>query len=192
MMRRSILASALVLGACAPGAPANWVRGGATLDVPRARWVVGAAVVDVFPDGRVVLNETQELTVDRGGRVYDPNNDPVALLEPSGKLVGPGDKLLGNVGILHASQGDEPHAWLSVMPTGEVVRYEDDGGRSSLGVWIGCNQNYLQHQTCTLVSHLLTPRIVAMSRNTNAYMPNGLGYGPGGYLPGMGFGLPYR
>ncbi|MRG94714.1 hypothetical protein [Polyangium spumosum] len=191
MMRRLILASAFVLGACAPGAPANWARGGAMLDVPRARWVVGSSVVDVHPNGRVTINDSEELTVDRGGRVYDPNNEPVALLEPGGKLVGPGDKLLGNVGILHASQGDEPHAWLSVLPTGEVVRYEGDGSRSSLGVWIGCNQNYLQHQTCTLVSHLLTPRIIARTQNMNGYMPRGLGWGPG-YMPGMGFGMPWR
>ncbi len=192
MMRRLILATAFVLGACAPGAPANWARGGALLDVPRARWVVGSSVVEVFPDGKVMLNETQEITVDRGGRVYDTNNDPVALLEPGGKLVGPGDKRLGNVGILHASEGDEPNAWLSVMPTGEVVRYEDDGGRSSLGVWIGCNQSYTAHQTCTLVTHLLVPRILASARNMNT-LPTGLGMGPGALMPGMGgYGVPYR
>jgi len=188
-MRRLLLASALFLGACASGVPANWARGGATLDVPRARWVVGTSVVDVYPDGRVMLNETQEMTVDRGGRVYDTNNDPIALLEPTGKLLGPGDKLLGNVGVLHASKDDEPNAWLSVMPTGEVVQYGDDGTKSSLGVWIGCQWNYSQHQACTLVSHILAPRIIAAARNAQGVLPSGLGYGPGGYYPGFG-GVP--
>jgi len=191
MLRRSILAFALFLGACAPGAPAHWARGGAVLDVPRARWVVGTSVVDVFPDGRVTLNESKEMTVDRGGRVYDTNNDPIALLEPGGYVVGPGDKPLGNVGVLHAAKADETNAWLSVMPSGEVVEYESDGDRSSLGVWIGCNGSYTSHQTCTLVSHLLAPKILAAARNARMLMPNGLGYGPG-YYPGAGFGYPYR
>jgi hypothetical protein len=187
MMRRLILASAFafVLGGCASGMPANWARGGAVLDVPRARWVVGTSVVEVFPDGRVVLNETQEMTVDRGGRVFDTNNDPIALLEPNGRLVGPGDKLLGNVGVLHASKEDEPNAWLSVMPTGEVVQYADDGTKSSLGVWIGCHPSYSAHQACTLVSHLLAPRILSAAQANRTMLPNGM-MGPGNYVPGMG------
>jgi hypothetical protein len=179
----------LALGACAPGVPANWARGGAMLDVPRARWVVGTAVVEVFPDGRIVMNDEDEMTVDRGGRVFDPGHEPVALLEPDGRLVGPGDKPLGNVGVLHASRAEEANAWLSVMPTGEVVRYGDDGERATLGVWIGCNQSYSAHQTCTLISHLLAPKIMSAQQRSMQYLP-GYGMGPGGYMPGMG--LPYR
>ncbi|UQA61292.1 hypothetical protein [Polyangium aurulentum] len=178
----------LALGACAPGVPANWARGGATLDVPRARWIVGNASVEVFPDGRILINDEHELTVDRGGRVYDPSHEAVGLLEPDGRLVGPGDKPLGNVGVLHASRAEEANAWISVLPTGEVVRYGDNSERLTLGVWIGCNQSYASHQTCTLISHLLAPKIISAQQSMR-YLP-GYGMYPGGYMPGMG--LPYR
>lgn len=190
-MRRWIFASVLLLGACAPAAPANWARGGVFLDVPRARWVVGTSVVELYPDGRVMLNDEQQMTVDRAGRVFDTSNDPIGLLEPDGRLLGPGDKPLGNVGILHAARADEVNAWLSVLPSGEVVRYGDESERASLGVWIGCNQNWSAHQTCTLVSHLLAPRIL----NATRYYPSSM-YGPGspfygsGMYPGGGFMMP--
>ncbi len=178
----------LGVGACAPSAPANWARGGAMLDVPRARWVVGSATIELHPDGRVMMNDEEQMTVDRGGRVYDPAHEPIALLEPDGRVVGPGDKPLGNVGVMHASRADEKNAWISVMPTGEVVQYGSYGERSTLGVWIGCNGSYSAHQACTLISHLLGPKIIS-AQNATRYLP-GYGYGPGGYMPGMG--LPYR
>lgn len=187
----ALAACALLFSACAKGVPANWARGGAALDVPRARWIVGTSVVDVFPDGRVTINDNQEMTIDRGGRVYDTNNDPVALLEPNGDVIGPGDKPLGNVGILHAAQPEEQHAWLSVLPTGEVVQYTSDGEKSSLGVWIGCQPTYSAHQTCTLVSHLLAQRLIASMRTPNAMMPGPYGFGPG-YYPGVGAPYPWR
>jgi hypothetical protein len=188
----SLLAlTGLALGACAPGAPANWARGGAMLDVPRARWVVGSAIVELYPDGRIMMNDEQQMTVDRGGRVFDPAHEPIALLEPDGRVIGPGDKSLGNVGIMHASRADEANAWLSVMPTGEVMQYGTYGERTTLGVWIGCNQSYAAHQTCTLVSHLLGPKIIS-AQNSQRYLP-GYGYGPGGFMPGMGgMGIPFR
>jgi hypothetical protein len=188
---RLLLGSVLALSACAPAVPANWAHGGARLDIPRARWVVGSYIVEITPDGKVLLNSEQQMTVDGGGRVFDTSNDPIALLEPDGRLVGPGDKPLGNVGVLHAAKAEEAHAWLSVMPTGEVVQYTDGGTRGTLGVWIGCNQSYTAHQTCTLVSHLLAQRIISASQAMSSLYP-GYGYGPGGYMPGAGFGFPYR
>lgn len=161
------------------------------LDIPRARWVVATSVIDVFPDGRVLLNDNQQMTVDRGGRVWDTNNDPVALLEPTGLVIGPGDKRLGNVGVLHASRGDETNAWLSVLPSGEVMQYADDGTRTSLGVWVGCNQTYSSHQTCTYLSSLLAPRILNSLQNNQSMYPRGYGFGPGTMMPGMGYG-PFR
>ena len=189
MFRRLIIASVCLSGlvGCARTPPANWARGGALLEIPRARWVVATSVVEVFPDGRVLLNQTQEMSVDRGGRVWDTNNDPVALLEPTGQVMGPGDKLLGNVGLLHASRGDEPNAWLSVLPTGEVVQYGDDGSRSSLGVWVGCSQTYRSHQTCTYLSHILAPRILTALQNNQGMWNRGMGLGPNRFGPGAGF-----
>jgi hypothetical protein len=185
-----ILVSVIGLGACAPSVPANWARGGARLDVPRARWVVGNSVVELLPDGRVMMNNDLQMSVDRGGRVYDTSDDPAALLEPDGRVVGPGEKLLGNIGILHAARPDEANAWLSVLPTGEVVRYGENGERDSLGVWIGCTQSYLTHQTCTLVSHLLAPKIIAAQQSMQSMYPGYGNMGPGTSMPGMGVGFP--
>lgn len=194
MVRRFIFASVCLSGlaGCSASPPANWARGGAVLDIPRARWVVATSVIDVFPDGRVLINDNQQMTVDRGGRAWDTNNDPVALLEPSGLVTGPGDKRLGTVGLLHASRGDETNAWLSVLPSGEVVQYADDGTRSPLGVWVGCNQSYQSHQTCTYLSHLIAPRILNALQSNQYWNQRGYGYGPGSMMPGMGFSPFYR
>jgi hypothetical protein len=195
MLRGFLLASVCLSGlfGCSQAMPADWARGGAPLEIPRARWVVATSVIDVFPDGRVLLNDTQQMTVDRGGRVWDSNNEAIALLEPTGSVMGPGDKLLGTVGVLHASRGDEKTAWLSVLPSGEVVQYADDGTRTPLGVWVGCSQTYQSHQTCTYLSHLLAPQILNTLRNNQSMYPRGYGTGIGGgsLMPGMGFG-PYR
>lgn len=129
--------------------------------------------------------------IDRGGRTWDSNNDPVALLEPNGQVMGPGDKLLGSVGVLHASRAGESSAWLSVLPSGEVVQYADDGTRSPLGAWVGCHQTYLSHQTCTYLSHILAPRISSSLQNNQSMYSRGLGWGSGGLVPGMGIG-PWR
>lgn len=173
--------------------PANWARGGAVLELPRARWIVATTVVDLFPDGRVLLNDNQQMTMDRGGRVWDSNNEPVALLEPTGNVVGPGDKPLGMVGLVHASKAGEQNAWLSVLPTGEVVQYGDDGTRSSLGVWVGCNQTYPSHYACTYLTHLLAPQILNSLQANRTMYPYGYGM-PGMMSPGMmGGGFwPYR
>ena len=193
-MLRSLMFTAVCLSGlvgCSHTPPANWARGGAPLEIPRARWIVATSVVDVFPDGRILVNENQQMTIDRGGRVWDSNNDPVALLEPTGNVVGPGDKQLGNVGYLHASKGGEQHAWLSVLPTGEVVQYADDGTRSSLGAWVGCGPTYQAHQTCTYLSHLMAPQILNSLQNNRSMYPLGGGLNPGMMMPGSGF-WPYR
>jgi hypothetical protein len=183
-MRR--LASALPLlwlSACAATPPANWATGGAMLDIPRARWVYGDLTVDVLPDGRIFLNGEHELNVDRGGRVFDVQSEPMALLEPDGKLLGPDDALLGYVGELHASLPGDETAWLTVTLSGEVLRYLDDGDRASFGVWMGCNISPRAHQTCTLVTHLLGNRL----REIEQARMNGSMLGRG-----MGVGLPVR
>jgi hypothetical protein len=193
MFRGLIVASVCLSGlmGCSRAAPVNWARGGQPIEIPRARWIVATSVIDVFPDGRVLLNDNQQMTLDRGGRAWDSNNDPVALLEPTGNVMGPGDKLLGKVGVLHASKGDEQNAWLSVLPSGEVVQYADDGTRTPLGVWVGCNQTYQTHQTCTYLSHLLAPQILNTLQNNQSLYPRGSGIGPNTMIPGMGFG-PFR
>jgi hypothetical protein len=178
-MRCFALAVSLVLlAACSATPPANWMRGGATLDIPRARWVFGERRVDIAPDGKILIDGEHELSVDRGGRVFDADGAPVALVEQDGRVTGPDDKPLGMVGALHASLPDEDQAWLSVAPSGEVIRYGEEGERMSFGVWLGCNVSPRAHQTCTLISHLIGLRIREYERQNPSFSV-GIGVGVG-------------
>jgi hypothetical protein len=182
MRRLALTAPLALLVACSATPPANWTRGGATLDIPRARWVWGESAVDIAPDGKIFINGEHELNVDRGGRVFDADGQPVALVEQNGQVVGPGDKPLGMVGALHASLPDEEQAWLSVAPSGEVIRYGEEGERMAFGVWLGCNVSPRAHQTCTLISHLIGMKIRETQREGS-----GISVGIG-----VGVGIPVR
>ncbi|HSN96754.1 MAG TPA: hypothetical protein VLS89_00605 [Candidatus Nanopelagicales bacterium] len=186
-MRSLLLAAPLaLLTACSATPPANWERGGAVLEIPRARWVLGDGAVDLMPDGRIFLNGEHHLSVDRGGRVFDVEGEPMALLEPDGKVIGPGDKDLGLVGAMHASLPEEQTAWLSVVPTGEVIRYDEEGERYTFGLWMGCNVSMRAHQACMLITHLVGLRIREASRSgPGGWGPGGMG-GPGMGAPGIG------
>jgi hypothetical protein len=174
MRRLAFVVPFVLTSACTATPPADWARGGALLDIPRARWVYGLLTVDVMPDGKVFINGEHELNVDRGGRVFDTQAEPLALLEPDGRVVGPDDASLGTVGALHASLPGEKEAWLTVASSGVVVRYVEEGERSDLGVWMGCNVTMRAQQTCTLLTHLIGMRLREFERQ-----------GPGG-IPGSG------
>jgi hypothetical protein len=180
-MKRALLLglSTLLFAGCAPKPPANWAQGGSPLDIPRARWVRGDASVEIAGDGRVLVNGEHQLTIDRGGRIFDVDAHPVALIERDGRLIGPDDKPLGMAGVWSASLPGESQAWLSLLPSGEVVRYGDDGARSSMGAWVGnCMASAPAHQTCMIVSHLLGMKL----KDERPYNP---GYTPG-MTPGIG------
>jgi hypothetical protein len=191
-MNRFILVAAQSLllsafgAACSTALPSKWAEGGARLELPRARWVLVDSAVDILPTGAVFVNSEHVFTVDRAGRVTDSDGQPVALLLPDGRVVGPGDEALGNVGTLNASLPDEPNAWISVMPTGEIVRYLDDGERMNFGAWLGCNAPQT-HITCTLITHILGMRIkdeqdrqrAAASQFRGGLAPTGSGLGLG-------------
>ena len=179
------------LTACAAKPPANWAKGGAPLDLVSSRWVRGDVTIEITPDGRVVANNEHLLSVDRGGRVYDNDAKPVALLELDGRVIGPDDKSLGFVGAWSASLPNETLAWLAVMGTGEVIRYTDQGERSTMGVWVGgCGYSLRAHQLCTLVTHLLTMRYRDQRRiyPYNPWTTPGMypGFGYPGLYPGIG------
>lgn len=195
-MKRALLLGlgigSLLLVACAGKPPANWVKGGAPLDVLPSRWVRGDLMIEILPDGKVMMNTELLLSVDRGGRVFDGDAQPVALLEPDGRVLGPDDKPLGFVGAWSAALPDESSAWLAVMNTGEVVRFSDQGERTPMGVWVGgCGYSLRAHQLCTLVTHLLAIRLKDQSPYRPGYpgaYPPGMGY-PGMMTPGFGIGL---
>jgi hypothetical protein len=179
MTRFFLLAASLGLISCSANPPANWAKGGAPLEIPRARWVFGTSAVEVVPDGKVIIDGEHQLTIDRGGRVFDPDREPIALLEPDGRLIGPDDEAMGIVGALTASRPDEQHAWLSVAPSGEVIIYDDEGERHLAGVWIGCNATPRTHQVCTLVSHMLAMRMRAALARGEPSVGVGIGIGIG-------------
>jgi hypothetical protein len=179
----------LFLVACSATPPANWVKGGAPLDVIPSRWVRGDVMIEITPDGKVMLNTEHLLSVDRGGRVVDGDAQPGALLEPDGRVIGPGDTSLGFVGAWSASKPDESMAWMAVMSSGEVVRFGEKGERTPMGVWVGgCGYSLRAHQLCTLVTHLLALRSQDQAPYRDTYPPGvrppGMGY-PGG----MGYGF---
>ncbi|MBW2525303.1 MAG: hypothetical protein JRI23_14050 [Deltaproteobacteria bacterium] len=149
-------AALLVAGCSSPKPPAEWQKGGTALEIPRARWVRGDAVIELSRNGAVYVDGDHELTVDRAGRVYQPDGEPVALLQADGRLVGPDDEDLGVVGTARASlPGSDEVAWLGLYPSGELVVYGDEGQRLALGVWLGCHESPREAQTCVLISHLM-------------------------------------
>jgi hypothetical protein len=151
-----LLTAALpALGCSSALPPSGWSVGGAQLSLPWARWDMGDAIIELRPDGTVLLDGEPSFVLDAAGRVYDPELAPLALLEPDGRLVGGDDRALGVVGSMHASLPGASEAWLSLMPDGTVVRYGDEGDRIAGGRWEGCQGPPQAAQACVLVTHLV-------------------------------------
>src|SRR5258706_4094054 len=110
------------LAACHAQPPPNWAQGGTPLDIPRARWTRGDKLIDIMPDGKVLGDGEHLFTLDRAGRVYQPDNEPVAVLQADGRLVGKDDAVLGKIGVRNSSPPGKDIAWLSISERGEVVR----------------------------------------------------------------------
>jgi hypothetical protein len=149
------------------------------MDLPRARWDRGGRLIDIMPDGHVLLDGGLIFTIDRAGRVFEPDNDPIAVLQGDGSLVGKDDSALGKVGIRNASLPGRDVAWLSIGPHGEVVHFDPDGDREADGLWNGCGAAV---RTCTLVTHVVS---LVEAHRRRAY-----GYGPG-YGPSVGIGIGF-
>jgi hypothetical protein len=136
-----------------------------------ARWErAGDEPIELDAQGRVFEGSTLTFVVDRAGRVFDDDSDPVALLSPEGRLVGPSSSFLGRVGVTNAAPPHRDVAWLSVLPDGNVLYFNEDGDRSTDGRWSGCEGAL--HRTCTLITHLIA------SRSSRGGMPRvGVGIG---------------
>jgi hypothetical protein len=170
----------LALAACHASPPPNWAQGGSPLDIPRARWTRGDKVIDIMPDGRVLGDGEHMFTMDRAGRVYQPDNEPVAVLEPDGRLVGKDDALLGKVGVRNSSPPGKDVAWLSINEHGQVVRFDPDGEAAGDGGWVGCEPAI---RACTLTTHIVALVESRWRRRSPMYGP-GVGVGIG-----VGFGM---
>jgi hypothetical protein len=64
------------------------------------------------------------------------------------------NELLGMVGAAHAAMPGKAHAWLSILPQGNVIKHEP-GGDVSVGGWLGCSTSAFAQQACLLVSYVL-------------------------------------
>jgi hypothetical protein len=158
----AVLAAVVVLAlpACEPRPPPGWATGGASLVVAPATWSGDGETIEIVAGGRVFEDGRELFVVDRAGRVYTDDNESVALLTPDGHLLGNDAVHLGRIGITNASPPGGGTAWLSLLPDGSVVRFDAEGERSSGGIWRGCAGPQLR--TCTLVTHLVTLRRVAV------------------------------
>ena len=137
----------------------------------------GDAVIELAANGAVYVDGDHHLTVDRAGRVYEPDGAPVALLEATGRLVGPDEEDLGVVGAATASLPEQDTAWLGIYPSGEVTVYGDEGKRLALGVWLGCSDTARTQQTCVLISHLLAQELRRRARDPAVSFGVGIGVG---------------
>jgi hypothetical protein len=162
---------------CASTPPPRWAEGGSSLEIPRARWERVGQIVDIMPDGHVLIDGTHAFSIDVMGRVIDTDNSPIALLEPEGRLLGASNARLGNVGLHNAAPPKVDRAWLSVAENGEVTSYNDEGDPSLDGKWTGCGPAI---RACTLATQIVT-LVENRKRNDNRVPP---------VLPGptMGFG----
>jgi len=173
-----LILALVALSACAAAPPKGWQQGGAELVIPRARWFNGDAIVDVDQEGRVALNGRHVLNIDRAGRTYDPYDAPVALLGADGHLLGPDDEPMGWVGAGEAILPGDEEPWVALTPSGEAVRYNDDGDPVPFGLWVGCHQIPHTVQTCTLVTHLVGLHIREMRARRRGGVSVGVGFGP--------------
>lgn len=177
---RPLLASIFAVAAataCTPDPPPNWAPGGAPLAIGPAVWQRGEDRIELRANGEVVHDGDVVLVIDRAGRVVDEDREPVAILLPDGNVAGTDDTYLGRVGVANASPPSSEMAWLSVMPDGNVVRFDADGERSSDGKWSGCSGP--QMRACTFVTHLYALR--EYSRQPRSGVGFGIGVGVGVY-----------
>ena len=184
-MRRllPLVFAGLVPLACSARPPANWAQGGSPVDIPRARWDRGGHVVEIMPEGQVVADGDHLFTLDRAGRVFQPDNEPIALLQADGRLLGKDDAMLGTIGLHNSSLPGRAQAWLTVGERGEVVFYDEEGDRHPAGGWVGCGPAV---RTCTLVTH-----VIGLSEaRSRGHVGVGVGVGTGvGSGVGVGFGV---
>jgi hypothetical protein len=160
--------------ACSSAPPPHWATGGAPLAIQPAAWrTASGGTVELHPDGKVFVEGSESFSLDRAGRVFDSDNEPVAILLPDGNLVGTDDVYLGRIGLANASPPGRDTAWVAVLPDGSVLRFEPDGERSSDGAWQGCAG--AAHRACTLITHLVELDRAARSRGA-VFVGFGVGF----------------
>ncbi len=154
--------------------PPRWEEGGAPLFIEASRWERDGDPIEITADGKILEDGDHIMSVDRAGRVVDEDNEPVAILLPTGQVAGPDDTALGHVGVTNASPPGSGTAWLSIMPNGTVVRFDADGDRESDGQWFGCRGPAMR--TCTLITHVIAVRYYRQQPRTSVGVGIGIGF----------------
>ncbi len=148
--------SLVCLSACSTKPPQHWAEGGSTLALGPASWTRDNGRIDLNADGRVVDDGKLLFSIDRVGRVVDEDNEPVAMLYPTGELGGPDQQYLGRIGLRNGAPPHDTQAWFALVPDQTVLRFDEDGDRHPDGRWTGCEGARLR--TCTLVTQLILLR----------------------------------
>lgn len=175
-LSRTLVALALLLSGCAPRPPARWAEGGARIVIPTATLKLPeGAAVEIRADGRVLEDGDVLFAIDRAGRVFTDEGDPIAVLGPDGLVEGPDGQPLGRIGRSNAAPPGSATAWLAVLPDGLVVHFAVDGERTGLGAWEGCGGPALR--TCTLVTHLILYQRAARAAEARSGFGFGVGVG---------------
>jgi hypothetical protein len=169
----ALVVMAFGLMACEPRPPLHWGQGGTRLDIPRARWTRGGHLIDIMNDGRVLIDGEHTFSLDVAGRVFDPEGEPIALLEDDGHIVGKDEAALGRIGIQNAALPGRDVAWLALSDKGEVVLFDNDGDGHPDGGWESCGAAV---RTCTLVTHLIALKESLQEQNSPS-VSVGIGFG---------------
>lgn len=162
-MARGLLTGAMVLGSsvgavaistgCSQTPPPKWAQGGVPLELQPAVWERQTEFVQVQKNGYVILNDRLVFILDRNGRVHDAIGDPYAVLEPGNRLSGNNNWNLGTVTMNTATPVSGLPPWITIFPSGKVIRKDFEGYSFEDGYWSGCNGPMIR--TCTLVTHLI-------------------------------------
>jgi hypothetical protein len=152
----------VVLVGCASATPPpRWAEGGARLELPSATGSLGERALAIHPKGtwaEVRVDGEVALVLDAVGRIYDERKRPLAVLGLDGAIAGCDDALLGLTGSVHAAPAWQASAWLSVLPDGQIVSYDERGQGELVGRWSGCGGSASSNQACVLATHLLRLR----------------------------------
>jgi hypothetical protein len=164
----------VALFGCMPEPPARWAEGGSPLLLPDARWDRGQSdPIIIRRDGHVLQGDDLLFMLDAAGRVFDEDNEPVALLNDDGSIGGPDEVYLGRIGMQNASPPWSSTAWLRVRADGKVALYDSDGEAQYGGKWVGCEVP--KTRACTLVTHLLALQAARRRQENDVQVGVGIG-----------------
>lgn len=180
LLGASLAVSALAGCGPAPGEPAApqslTTEAGAALSVPSGtRYVLEGWTLDVDPAGWVTIDGERTWRFMSEGRLVDTNGELIAQMREDGRVLGEDDRDLGQVGGPNAAPPERETAWLSLQPTGHVVRYDSAGRMHPFGRFYRCEHP----EPCVLLAHVFGLELRALLRDRKPMLTTGIRAGPG-------------